>query len=94
MTKYGVMTTEILEQAIASTRSVVARVTKEQLTDNTPCAKWKVSDLINHLIGGQHFFEAGINGTPRVGSEADHFGDRLPLHVRRGNGAHCHGLQC
>ncbi len=66
------MSTELLEQAIASTRTVLAGVSKEQLGDDTPCAKWKVSDLINHIVGGQYFFEAGAKGQPPAGGETDY----------------------
>ena len=65
------MTTEPLEQAIASTRVVLCGVSKEQLGDDTPCATWKVSDLINHIVGGQYFFEAGATGEPPAGGETD-----------------------
>ena len=65
------MSTEPLEQAIATTRGVLARVSKEQLSGETPCAQWKVSDLINHIVGGQYFFEAGAKGKPPAGSETD-----------------------
>ena len=65
------MTTEPLEQAIASTRAVLTGVSKEQLNDDTPCAAWKVSDLINHIVGGQYFFEACAQGAPPAGSETD-----------------------
>jgi uncharacterized protein (TIGR03086 family) len=63
--------TEPLEQAIASTRVVLTAVSKEQLGDDTPCAAWKVSDLINHIVGGQSFFEAGVKGEPPAGGETD-----------------------
>jgi uncharacterized protein (TIGR03086 family) len=63
--------TEPLEQAIASTRVVLTGVSKDQLGDETPCADWKVSDLINHIVGGQLFFEAGANGAPPAQSETD-----------------------
>lgn len=65
------MTTESLEQAIASTRRVLTAVSKDQLGDDTPCAAWKVSDLINHIVGGQYFFEAGAKGEPPAGGETD-----------------------
>jgi uncharacterized protein (TIGR03086 family) len=55
--------TEALEQAIASTRKV--------LGDDTPCAAWKVSDLVNHIVGSQYFFEAGCKGAPPAGGETD-----------------------
>ncbi len=56
-----------LDQAIASTRAVLTAVTSDQLTADTPCAAWKVSDLINHIVGGQYFFEAGVLGQPPAG---------------------------
>jgi uncharacterized protein (TIGR03086 family) len=65
------MTTELLEQAIASTRGVLTGVSKEQLGADTPCAAWKVSDLINHIVGGQYFFEAGAKGAPPAGGDTD-----------------------
>ncbi|MCU1466735.1 MAG: hypothetical protein JWM72_2663 [Actinomycetia bacterium] len=65
------MTTEALEQAIASTRTVLAGVSKEQLGDDTPCVAWKVSDVINHIVGGQYFFEAGARGEQQAGGETD-----------------------
>ncbi len=64
------MTTEPLEQAIASTRAVLTGVSKSQLGDTTPCAAWKVSDLINHIVGGQYFFESCTKGAP-AGRDTD-----------------------
>ncbi len=66
------MTTQPLRQAMATTRSVLAGVTADQLANDTPCASWKVSDLINHIVGGQYFFLAGVTGTPPAGGEVDH----------------------
>jgi len=65
------MTTEALERAIASTRGVLKAVSKQQLGDATPCAKWKVSDLINHIVGGQYFFEAAAKGESPPEGETD-----------------------
>ena len=65
------MATEALEQAIGSTRVVLTAVSKQQLGDDTPCAAWKVSDLINHIVGGQSFFEASVEGKPPAGGETD-----------------------
>ena len=65
------MVTETLEQAIATTRAVLTAASKEQLGDATPCAAWKVSDLINHIVGGQYFFEAGAKGQPPSAGETD-----------------------
>ena len=65
------MSTETLEQAIRATRAVLAGVSEDQLGDDTPCAQWKVSDLINHIVGGQSFFEAGVTGQPMAEGETD-----------------------
>lgn len=65
------MATETLEQAIATTRAVLAGVAKEQLGDPSPCAAWKVSDLINHIVGGQYFFESVAKGEAPAGGETD-----------------------
>ena len=66
-----VMSTKPLEQAIASTRAVLAGVASEQMTADKPCAAWKVSDLINHVVGAQHFFTAGVTGASPAGSDTD-----------------------
>jgi len=65
------MATEPLEQAIATTRSVLAKVPKEKLGDATPCTQWKVSDLINHIVGGQYFFAGAARGEAPVAGETD-----------------------
>jgi uncharacterized protein (TIGR03086 family) len=66
------MSTQPLEQAIATTRSVLTGVSKDHLGADTPCAAWKVSDLINHIVGGQYFFEAGAKGEPPAGGDTDY----------------------
>jgi uncharacterized protein (TIGR03086 family) len=60
-----------LQQAIASTRSVLAKVTPGQLGGATPCASWNVAELINHIVGAQHFFTAALNGAPPSGESPD-----------------------
>lgn len=71
------MTVQPLEQAITSTRGVLAGVSANQLDGPTPCAQWKVSDLINHIVGAQHFFTAGVTGQPPSGDEDFASGDYL-----------------
>lgn len=71
------MSTAPFEQAIASTRSVLANVSSDDLDKPTPCASWKVSDLVNHIVGGQHFFAAGIQGSPPPGETDYASGDFL-----------------
>lgn len=65
------MSTQPLEQAIAATRSVLEGVSADQMGDPTPCASWTVGELVNHIVGAQHFFLAGLRGTPPVGADAD-----------------------
>ena len=55
------MTTENLERAIGAAKDVLAGVKQDQLDDPTPCASWKVRDLINHLVGGSYFFASATN---------------------------------
>jgi len=66
------MATEALEQAMATARGVLVNVSADQLGESTPCAAWKVSDLINHLVGAQYFFESGVLGTPPAGGDTDY----------------------
>src|SRR5262249_29777738 len=62
-----------LERALASTRSVMANVTPAQLDDPTPCASWKVRDLINHTIGAaEGFATLAAGGTPNYETETDY----------------------
>jgi uncharacterized protein (TIGR03086 family) len=76
---------------------VLAGVTKSQLNDATPCAQWNVSQLINHIVGGQYFFAASLNGD-NVDGEAPDFaagdfvsafdtGSKLCLEAFAGEGA-------
>ena len=65
------MATEPLEQAIATTRTVLTGVSKEQLAESTPCAQWKVSELINHIVGGQYFFAGAARGEAPTPGETD-----------------------
>lgn len=56
------MSTAPLEQAIEAAKSVLAGVKADQLGASTPCASWKVSELVNHIVGGQHFFASMAKG--------------------------------
>ena len=55
------MSTEILERAFASTRSVLVNVRPDDLERPTPCASWDVRALVNHIVGGTHYFAASVN---------------------------------
>ena len=74
------MSTEPLAQAIATTRAVLAGVTPADLSKDTPCASWKVSDLINHIIGAQAFFTSGLTGAPPAGATDPAAGDFLAVY--------------
>jgi uncharacterized protein (TIGR03086 family) len=71
------MSTEMLETAIAATRGVLAGVSADQLDDPTPCAQWDVRSLVNHIVGAQYFFAAGVTGAAPGGHEDFASGDYL-----------------
>jgi len=50
------MSADVLEQAFASTAKVLANLQPGNLDQPTPCASWKVRDLVNHIVGGTYFF--------------------------------------
>ena len=50
------MSAEVLEQAFASTAKVLANVQPGDLDKPTPCASWKIRDLVNHMVGGPYYF--------------------------------------
>jgi len=58
------MSTAPLERAIDVAGGVIANVDVDQLSAPTPCASWDVAALINHMVGGQGFFAAAVNGQP------------------------------
>jgi uncharacterized protein (TIGR03086 family) len=66
------MSTQPLQMVNASTRSVLANITADQLQNTTACASWDVAGIINHVIGAQGFFVAGMTGQPPSGEEVDY----------------------
>jgi uncharacterized protein (TIGR03086 family) len=67
------MSAEMLEKAFASSAGVLAQVQSGDLDKATPCASWKVRDLINHMVGGTYFFavtaETGLAPTGDTGTD-------------------------
>lgn len=59
------VSTDLLESAITSTRGVLGAVDVSQMNDPTPCAQWNVSQLINHIVGGQFYFLGILAGEIR-----------------------------
>lgn len=54
--------TDQYAQAQQIAASVLANVTPDQLDGDTPCTKWKVADLIDHLVGAQHWAASAMEG--------------------------------
>ncbi len=65
------MSTQPLQQAIEATRGVLAQVQADQMQAATPCESWNVADLINHVVGAQSFFAAGLKGEQPSSEEVD-----------------------
>ena len=49
------MGADMLAQAFASTAGVLAGVESQQLDGATPCASWRVRELINHVVASATF---------------------------------------
>jgi uncharacterized protein (TIGR03086 family) len=65
------MSTAPLKQAIRSSRAVLDEVKPEHMDLQTPCESWKVRDLVNHIVGAQHFFNAAFSGEAPSGEAPD-----------------------
>lgn len=66
---------EALERAIATTTSVLAKVDRGQLSAPTPCASWDVKALVNHVVGGMHFFKGALAGEAQGGESPADFAE-------------------
>lgn len=66
------MSTEPFEKAVATTRGVLANVSPDQYDRPTPCESWDVRALINHVVGGTHFYVAAMTGAPWTGAATDY----------------------
>lgn len=53
---------EQLTYVLDSMQNLIANTRPDQLSDPTPCEKWKVRDLINHFVGGGHMFAMAYRG--------------------------------
>jgi uncharacterized protein (TIGR03086 family) len=61
------MSTEPLQQAITSTRAVLAGINRDQLGSPTPCQSWTVAQLVDHIVGAQYFFATVARGEQMAG---------------------------
>ena len=64
---------DLLAQAFASTAGVLSGVDDQEFDGSTPCASWKVRELVNHVVGGTTYFavtvETGEAPTERDGPD-------------------------
>ena len=56
------MNPNVLAQSQDVARTVLANVTPDQLDIQTPCREWKVAQLIDHMVGGQHWARSAVQG--------------------------------
>src|SRR5438105_4843683 len=47
---------------LSALTTMIDGTTREQLHNSTPCAKWTVHDLINHVVGGGYMFAGALRG--------------------------------
>jgi len=60
-----------LTDHVAGLRKLVSGTRPDQMTNPTPCAKWTVHDLCNHVVGGAHMFASAFRGqTPEIDADA------------------------
>jgi uncharacterized protein (TIGR03086 family) len=68
------MSADGLAQGFASTAGVLAGVEAQQLDGATPCASWKVREVINHVVGGTTYFAVTAEtGEAPAGGETTDF---------------------
>lgn len=63
--------TAALQQVQSITRGILENVSADQMQASTPCASWDVKALINHMVGANIFFAAGMAGQPPAGIDED-----------------------
>jgi len=73
------MTTIDFAPATSTLRELVASVTDEQLTWSTPCEKYAVGDLVEHIGGLAAAFAGAARKQPTPGSEQGGSGDASRL---------------
>ncbi len=67
---------DALDSIYENANRLVADVTAEQWSAQTPCTEWKVRDLVNHMVGTSRFLvAAATRATPSDAPDADHLGD-------------------
>lgn len=57
------MSLDLLKRTVAETDRIVQGLSDDQLAIQTPCADWKVRDLINHITEGATMFAISAGGS-------------------------------
>lgn len=67
------MSTDALAASFATARGVLANVDPGDLGGATPCASWDLRRVVNHLIGGAHWFAISTDAgaSPEVDDTED-----------------------
>jgi uncharacterized protein (TIGR03086 family) len=55
---------QLLERATEMNTRLIAGIRPDQYTNATPCGEWQVRDILDHIIGGNHFFAKAAAGEP------------------------------
>lgn len=61
---------ELLERALAYTRGALVTITPDHLVLPTPCARWRLADLLGHMEDSLDAFAEGATGTIGLRSAA------------------------
>lgn len=60
----GIGGAEQIEEVVPRLGSLVAMVEPTAMAMSTPCARWTVRDLLNHVVGGATMFAEAFGGAP------------------------------
>ncbi len=60
------MNPQALAQVQSIAAGVLANVKPEQMEMATPCAEWNVGQLIDHMVGAQHWARSGVEGVEQA----------------------------
>lgn len=53
-----------LQRAIDQSQAIVGGIDASMMDRPTPCAKWKVREILNHVMGDFKFLEGALTGEP------------------------------
>lgn len=60
------MNAQVLAAAQQVAAGVMANVTDDQLELSTPCDQWNVAQLVEHMVGAQHWARAAMEGVEQT----------------------------